>query len=97
MTTAPARLIYLGNGLVVPADDCSAIKALLDERLKAYNDAMTGGQVRSIQDSDTSRVEYNSPNMDRLMKDIQLLQAQYAACLGQTVSPAMTKPINFIF
>lgn len=83
--------------LVVDPSDCAAIKALLDEKLAAYNLASGGGSVRSVTDSDTSRIEYMSPNMDRLMKDIQLLQAQYAACLAGTQPAVLTKPINFVF
>lgn len=82
--------------LVANPTDCAAIKALLDEKLAAYNLAAGGGSIRAVTDSDNSRVEYMSPNMDRLMKDIQLLQAQYAACIGGQ-SAVVTKPVNFVF
>lgn len=81
---------------MIDPTDCAAIKALLDEKLAAYNLASGGGAIRSVTDSDTSRIEYMSPNMERLMKDIQLLQAQYAACTAGTQA-ALTKPINFVF
>ena len=92
MTQPVARL----TALVVDPTDCAAIKEALEEKLAQYNLATGGGGIRSVQDSDSSRIEYNAPNAQRLMQDIQMLQAAYAACVGQTAA-AMTKPINFIF
>jgi hypothetical protein len=85
------------TALVVDPTDCAAIKALLDEKLAQYNLATGGGGIRSVQDSDTSRIEYNAPNAQRLLQDIQLLQAQYAACIAGTSPAVLTKPINFVF
>ena len=91
-----SKTVVRTTPLVTDITDCAAIKAALDEKLEAYNLAASGGAIRSIQDSDTSRVEYQGASLDRLMKDIQLLQAQYAACLAGG-APAMTRPINFVF
>jgi hypothetical protein len=83
--------------LVPDPTDCAAIKALLDAKIDAYNTATAGGSIRSVTDSDTSSIEYNAPNAQQLLKDIQLLQAQYQACIAGTAVPVMTKPINFLF
>lgn len=82
--------------LVVDPTDCAGIKQALEDKIAQYNLATGGGGIRSVQDSDTSRIEYNAPNAQRLMQDIQLLQAAYAACVGGAAAQ-MTKPINFVF
>lgn len=80
-----------------PPPDCAKLKALLDEKLAAYNLATNGGAIRAVTDSDGSRIEYMSPNAQRLLQDIQLLQASYAACLAGCSTPVMTRPINYLF
>lgn len=82
--------------LTVDPTDCAGIKAALEDKLAQYNLATGGGGIRSVTDSDTSRVEYNAPNAQRLMQDIQLLQAMYSSCIAGT-SAVMTRPINFLF
>jgi hypothetical protein len=83
--------------MVIDPTNCADIKARLEEKLAAYHLATSGGGIRSVQDSDTSRIEYQSPNAERLMRDIQLLQAMYTACLAGTAPAVMTKPINYLF
>lgn len=75
---------------------CPEIKAELDSALAAYRRLTEGGAARVVQDSDGSRIEYTAANSGRLLMRIQLLQAQYAACLtGAT--PVVTKPLQFFF
>lgn len=76
--------------------DCAAIKAELDSALAAYRRLTEGGATRVVQDSDGSRIEYTAANAGRLYARIQLLQAQYAACVGGT-APIVTRPLQFFF
>lgn len=75
---------------------CAEIKAELDSALAAYKRLTEGGALRVVQDSDGSRVEYTAANSSRLLQRIQLLQAQYDACLAGT-STVVTQPLQFFF
>lgn len=78
------------------ADDCAAIKTRLDAAQAAFDRLSLGGAVRVVVDSDGSRVEYTAASRAELYKYIQLLTAQYAACIGGT-RVSVTRPTNFVF
>jgi hypothetical protein len=77
--------------------DCAAIKALLDQAIAARTLIATGGSVRSVTDSDGSRVEYNAAKMSDLNALIAKLQAEYDACNAGSVGVVATRPTNFFF
>lgn len=76
--------------------DCAAIKAKLDAAQAAFDRLISGRAIRVVVDSDGSRIEYTSANQSKLYQYLQLLQAQYDACIGGT-KPAVTKPLQFVF
>ncbi len=76
--------------------DCAAIKTQLDAALAALTALQNGAAVRSITDSDGSRIEYQSSNMSALASRVALLQAQYDACIAGS-GTVVTRPVNFYF
>jgi hypothetical protein len=78
------------------AETCAEIKSRLDAAQAAYDALLAGGAVRSITDSDGSRIEYTSANLPSLVSRLALLTAQYNACLAGT-GTVVTKPVNFFF
>lgn len=76
--------------------DCAAIKSQLDAANAALTALQNGAAVRSITDSDGSRIEYQSTDIGKLMSRVALLQAQYDACLAGT-GAVVTRPVNFYF
>lgn len=78
------------------ADDCAAIKSRLDAAQAALEGLIAGGAVRSVTDSDGSRIEYTAAKLSDLRSYIALLTAQYNACIGGT-GTVVTKPVNFFF
>lgn len=76
--------------------NCATIKSRLDAAQAALEGLIAGGAVRSVTDSDGSRIEYTSANLPSLRSYIALLQAQYDACIGGTAA-VVTKPVNFFF
>jgi hypothetical protein len=78
------------------AVDCAALLAQLNEAKAALHALSIGGVVRSITDSDGSRIEYSQANKVNLVSYVALLQAQYDACIGST-APVLTKPVNYFF
>jgi len=75
--------------------DCAAIKDELDKARATYERLIAPG-VRSVMDSDGSRIEYTTGNAEYYRERVQLLQAAYDACIGGR-GAALTTPINFIF
>lgn len=78
------------------ADDCAAIKSRLDAAQAALEGLIAGGAVRSVTDSDGSRIEYTAASLPSLRSYIALLMAQYNACIAGT-GTVVTKPVNFFF
>lgn len=76
--------------------DCADILRRLNEAKAALEGVLKGGSIRSIQDTDGSRVEYNAANQTNLRNYIALLQAQYDACIAGT-STVVTRPVNYFF
>lgn len=76
--------------------DCALIKTKLDAALAALDRLTLGGAVRVIVDSDGSRIEYSTANRPSLVAYVQLLQAQYDACVTGNRA-VVTRPINFVF
>lgn len=72
--------------------DCAAIKIELDAA-KAVLDKMMQPGVRSVQDSDGSRIEYTIGNYNAQRDKVARLQAQYDAC----VNSYSAKPFEFLF
>ena len=78
------------------AEDCAAIKSRLDAAQAALEGLIAGGAIRSITDSDGSRIEDTSAQLPSLRSYIALLMAQYNACIAGT-GTVVTKPVNFFF
>lgn len=78
------------------AETCVQILTRLNAARAALDAVINGGAIRSITDTDGSRVEYTSANSSKLVSYIALLQAQYDACIGGT-STVVTRPVNFFF
>ena len=76
--------------------DCASILAQLNEAKAALHALNIGGVVRSITDSDGSRIEYSQANKTGLASYVALLQAQYDACVAGTPA-VLTKPVNYFF
>lgn len=76
--------------------DCAAIKRDLDAAIAALSGLQSGAAVRSITDSDGSRIEYQSGDIASLRTRVALLQAQYDACIGG-LTPMLTRPVQFFF
>ena len=79
------------------ATDCEKIKANLDSALAAYQDLMLGKSIKVYVDSDGSRIEYSVQSQGTLYKYIQILQAQYDACVGNGKTAMMYRPLNPYF
>jgi len=80
---------------MVMAPDCAALKDELDKARATYERLIAPG-VRSVTDSDGSRIEYTTGNAEAYRERLQLLQAAYDACISGK-GAALTTPINFIF
>lgn len=78
------------------AETCADILARLNAAKAALAGAQQGGAIRSVTDTDGSRIEYTAANPGRLVSYIALLQAQYDACISGT-TPVVTRPVNFFF
>lgn len=76
--------------------DCAEILNRLNEAKAALHAVRIGGVVRSITDSDGSRIEYSQANMNNLTSYVALLQAQYDACVAGT-GAVVTRPVNYFF
>jgi hypothetical protein len=81
--------------IVQTTADCAAIKDELDKARATYERLIAPG-VRSVMDSDGSRIEYSTGNAEYYREKVQMLQAAYNACLSGR-GAALTTPINFIF
>jgi len=79
------------------AETCPEIYTRLLSARAALDGLMKGGAVRAITDTDGSRIEYTSANPGRLISYVALLEAQYAACIGGTSPPVVTRPVQFFF
>jgi len=75
--------------------DCAKIKDELDKARATYEKLIAPG-VRSVWDSDGSRIEYSTGNAEYYRERVRNLQAAYDACIGGR-GAALTTPINFIF
>lgn len=78
------------------ADTCTELKNRLDAANLAAASIRSGGGVRSVTDSDGSRIEYSTANLPSLLSYIALLQAQYDACV-QGGGAVVTRPVQFFF
>lgn len=78
------------------AESCADILNRLNEAKLAMHNARIGGVLRSVTDSDGSRIEYSQANLTNLSSYIALLQAQYDACVGGTAA-VVTRPVNYFF
>ena len=76
--------------------DCTEILNRLNEAKSALHAVRIGGVVRSISDSDGSRIEYSQANQANLVSYVALLEAQYAACVSGT-SVVVARPVNYFF
>jgi hypothetical protein len=76
--------------------NCAEIKTRLDAARAAYESLLSGGGVRSITDSDGSRIEYTTANLPSLASYIALLQAEYSGCINGTPT-VVSKPVTFWF
>lgn len=76
--------------------DCNEILTRLEAARAALDAALKGGAVRSVTDSDGSRIEYTAANTSNLVSYIALLQAQYDACIGGT-GAVVSRPVNYFF
>jgi hypothetical protein len=87
--------VYVRQYPAVPAQDCAAIKDELDKAKDVYLKLIAPG-VRSVYDSDGSRIEYTTGNVEAYRDVVALLQARYDACIAGRPQ-ALTTPINFIY
>ena len=78
-------------------DSCAEIKTRLDAANRAYDRLVAGEQVVVIVDAQRSRVEYSPAKLSDLTQQIQVLQAQYDACVNPGKVTALTRPVTFRF
>ena len=76
---------------------CEDIKARLDNAIAARDRLATGSQVVVIVDAFRSRVEYRPVDIDKLTAYIQLVTAEYQACLNPCKRNVLTRPVQFRF
>lgn len=76
--------------------DCADILRQLNAAKAALEALNTSGIIRSITDTDGSRIEYSVQRPQNLTSYVALLQAQYDACIAGTAT-IVTKPVNFFF